>query len=424
MKFGTDGIRGIAGRSPIDAEAAVRIGRAAARLARANGGASVLIARDARPSGPMLEAAVAAGVAGEGAVALRAGVVPTPALAVALEEGRAAAGVMITASHNVWSDNGFKVLSEGGRKPTDAETSQIEAWLADDQHNHGVGYLEDAGADVLAGWLARLSAVDVTLLQGKTLAVDLAMGAAEAARPWLERSGIDVRFVEGDRINDGVGSEHPGRLAALVRSSGAVAGIAVDGDGDRCLLVDERGEVVHGDALTWLLAKQLDVRSLAVTQMSTGALAPALEGVEVHVTPVGDKHLQVAMRAHALPLAAEESGHVLFADHPGGDGLLAGLRALGTLQCPLSEALAAFEPWPRVKSKVRVEERTPLDELPAITHAVQEGEASLGDGGRVFLRYSGTEPVLRVLVEGREAEAVRRVAENVEAVCREMLCPS
>lgn len=423
MKFGTDGIRGPAGPAPIDPESAVRIGRAAARLAAQEGQPVVLVAHDTRPSGPMLAAAVAAGVMGEGAVAVDVGVVPTPALAVALEDGRGGAGVMITASHNPWTDNGFKILGTGGRKLTDAETAQVEDWLASDAHPGGTGYRESAHEEVLTGWLERLGRTSLAGIEGRRIAIDLAEGAGIQARAWLAGLPAEVLFVTGDRINDGVGSEHPGRLQELVRSEGCFAGIAIDGDGDRCLIVDDRGEVVHGDALTWLLARQTGATSLAVTQMSTGALAPALPGVEIHVTPVGDKHLQIAMREHGLPLAAEESGHVLFADHPGGDGLLAGLRALGGLDAPLSETLAAFEPWPRVKSKVRVEERTPLAELPAVQAIVRAGEQALGAGGRVFLRYSGTEPVLRILVEGPQEASVQKVAADVEAVIRETLCP-
>ncbi|MCB9667852.1 MAG: phosphoglucosamine mutase [Alphaproteobacteria bacterium] len=423
MKFGTDGIRGRAGPAPIDPESAVRIGRAAARLARENGSPVVVVARDTRPSGGMLAAAVCAGVMGEGGVAVDAGVVPTPALAVALHDGLGAAGVMITASHNPWVDNGFKILSEGGRKLTDDETARVEGWLAEDGHNGGVGYTEDAHQAVLEAWLARLADIDTSGLAGRRLAVDLAEGAGGVAADWLAQQPFEVVLVQGDRINDGVGSEHPGRLQQLVRDEGCFAGLAIDGDGDRCLLVDDTGEIVHGDALTWLLARRLGVDALAVTQMSTGALGPALPGVRMHVTPVGDRYLQIAMREHGLALAAEESGHVLFADHPGGDGLLAGLRALGGLERPLSAELEGFRPWPRVKAKVRVDERVPLDELPAVAAAVREGEERLGDGGRVFLRYSGTEPVMRILVEGRDDAVVEAVGRDVEAVIREVLCP-
>ncbi|MEZ4319125.1 MAG: phosphoglucosamine mutase [Myxococcota bacterium] len=427
MKFGTDGIRGPAGTAPIDTASAVRIGRAAARLARQNGGGSVVVARDTRPSGGALALACLAGVASGGASAIDAGVVPTAALAVALARGRATAGVMITASHNPWPDNGFKLLSEGGRKLSDAETTAVEGWLAEPDGDSGTyGPVEDAHRPILWGWTGALEerVPERTALEGRRIAVDLAGGAAMVGLAWLKSAvPADWVVVPSKRINDGVGSEHPERLAELVRSEGCEAGLAVDGDADRCVLVDERGEVVPGDALAWMLARALGVKSMAVTVMSTGALAPSLPGVDLTVTPVGDKHLQAAMRAAPIPLGCEESGHVLFADHPGGDGLLAGLRALAHAlpQGRLSDVLAPFQPWPRKTAKIRVSARPALDSVPPIVRAIAEGEAALGPGGRVFLRYSGTEPVLRVLVEGRDAASVAAVAATVEAVARESL---
>ena len=420
MKFGTDGIRGRAGPSPIDPESAVKIGRAAARLATVNGDLAVLITRDTRPSGAMLAAACAAGVAGEGVQAIDGGVVPTAALAVGLKQGRGGAGIMITASHNPWSDNGFKILSSEGRKLTEAETEQVEAWLGAPEHASAIGHLTTE-PQILSAWIEALAERSpLEALKNRKIALDLAEGSATVARPWLESLPIDWVFVEGDRINDGVGSEAPGRLARAVVEQRCEAGIAVDGDADRCLLVDERGTIIHGDALAWLLATRLGVKKLAVTVMSTGALAPALPGVELCITPVGDKHLQIAMREHDIPLGCEESGHVLFADHPGGDGLLTGFRALGAAlpEGALSEVLAPFIPWPRVKSKVRVSARPPLSSLPSVVDAVERGERALGKGGRVFLRYSGTEPVLRILVEGRAADTVNAVAADVERTVR------
>ncbi|MCB9678531.1 MAG: phosphoglucosamine mutase [Alphaproteobacteria bacterium] len=420
MKFGTDGIRGPAGRAPIDAASALAVGRAAARLARANGGDSVIVARDTRPSGDALACATLAGIASEGLVAIDAGVVPTAALAVALDQGRASAGVMITASHNPWRDNGFKLLSKGGRKLTDEETAQVEAWLAEPAGEaDAYGVVEQAHRPLMNRWTDALEArlPERGALAGRRIAVDLAGGAAMVGLAWLLRAvPAEWVVVPGKRINDGVGSEHPEALQEAVRREGCEAGLAVDGDADRCVLVDERGEIVAGDALAWLLARALGVRSLAVTVMSTGALGPALPGVALTFTDVGDKHLQAAMREHGIPLGCEESGHVLFADHPGGDGLLAGLRALAHAlpQGPLSEVLAPFEVWPRAKRKVGVAARPPIDSVPALVEASRAGEAALGEGGRVFLRYSGTEPVLRILVEGRDAAVVAAVADRVE----------
>lgn len=424
MKFGTDGIRGRAGEPPIDAASAVRIGAAALALAREAGGARVLIARDTRPSGSELAAACASGVVEAGGRAVDLGVLPTPGLAVALAQGLGEVGVMITASHNPWSDNGFKLLGPGGRKPDASTTTRIEAWLEDPPAASGeVGARSSEAAAALTGWTDAVRArVDPGRFAGRRLAFDPAGGAVRVGLDWL-RSAIPAEWVivPGERINDGVGSEHPEALARVVRERGCDAGIAVDGDGDRCVLVDERGEVVEGDALAWLLARALGVDRMAVTVMSNGALAPALPGVELTVTPVGDKHLQAAMSDHGIPLGCEESGHVLFADHPGGDGLLAGLRALQGIDGPLSAAIAPFVPWPRVKARCEVRSRPPLDGVPPIREAIRDGEAALGAGGRVFLRYSGTEPVLRILVEGRDRDVVRAVAARVEATVRACL---
>jgi phosphoglucosamine mutase len=422
VRFGTDGIRGPAGQAPIDEATACGVGAAAARLAREAGSDAVLIARDTRPSGPELTLACARGVSGAGLIPLDAGVVPTAALAVGLHEGIAGAGVMITASHNPWVDNGFKLFDASGRKLDEADSSRVESWLAHPSPA-GQGSAVDAHERVRGAWERALaSRVPLERLRGRRIALDLAEGAGLAGLAWLQRAvPVDWVVMRGDRINDGVGSEHPERLALIVVESGCDAGIAVDGDADRCVLVDDLGRVVDGDALTWLLARALGVQALAVTEMSNGALAPALPGVKLTFTPVGDKYLAAAMREQHIPLGAEESGHVLFADHAGGDGLLAGLRALASVDGKLSDALAGFVPWPRVKAKVKVSSRPPLDQVVELQRAVREGEQELGEGGRVFLRYSGTEPVLRLLVEGRDAAVVRAVAARVEALARAVL---
>ena len=430
IRFGTDGVRGHAGTAPITAEGAVRIGRAAARLAREEGGDRVLLARATRPSGAMLVAAAAAGVAAEGGTALLADVLPTAGLMAALADGIADAGVMVTASHNPAKDNGFKVMGANGRKLSDALSSRFEAWIQEDPQPGDPGVLEPIGLQARRCYHRALddAAPGATALEGLKIAVDLAHGAATSTARWLKErypgTTWHLRGTGDGVINEGVGSEHPAGLVDLVLEQGCHAGIAVDGDADRCLLVDERGEIVHGDALAWLLASTMEVRSLAVTVMSTTALEAALPDVRVERTPVGDRHLMLAMQQHGIPLGCEESGHVLFADGlPGGDGILTGLRALASARLrerPLSEALAPFVPFPRVKTKVRVSARPPLDELPELLDAIALGESKLGPG-RVFVRYSGTEPVLRILVEGPDASVVEDVAFDVTEVARQVL---
>lgn len=413
--FGTDGVRGVAGEAPIDASGARRIGAAAARWSKQVGDGRVLIGRDTRPTGAELSSAVAQGVVAAGGVALDAGVVPTPALQAAVGPS---VGVMVTASHNPARDNGFKVLGPGGRKPGDDEAAHLEALMAEPPAGCG-GPVH--GIDLGTAWAQGLASLGG--LAGRSVAVDLAGGAASA---WREQIGTALgasKVVWVDRpeatINDGVGSEHPAALAEAVRQHGLDAGIAVDGDGDRALLVDERGEVVPGDALLGLLAAQARAEVLVVTVMSSTALEAALPAVRVVRTPVGDRHVAAALVAEGAPVGGEESGHVIFADGPpGGDGLrtaILALQAAWAREATLSAAWAPFRPWPRRLTKVRSASRGPLDAVAAVVRAA---EADLV-GGRVFLRWSGTEPVLRVLVEGPEADAVDRWSrELTEAYAR------
>lgn len=428
IAFGTDGIRGRAGQAPITPEVGVAVGRAAARLAREAGGEAVVVGRDSRPSGAALEAAVAEGVAAEGLVARVAGLVPTSAVSTALAEGLGAAGVVITASHNPAPDNGFKVLGAGGRKLEADQTARVEAWIAQDPAEGSRGRVEDVHARAWSLYTRALAdrLPERRALAGARVAVDLANGACAPIVPWLQRE-VGARLVvvgSGDGlVNDGVGAVHPERLAKAVVDKGCIGGFAVDGDGDRCVLVDERGHVVPGDGLAWLLATGLGLPSLAVTVMSNAGLEASLPGVRVVRTEVGDKHLQEAMKG-GIALGCEESGHVLFGDGlPTGDGILTGLRALGLALArgSVSGAVAGFRPFPRLLAKVPVSDRPPLSGVLPLREAALEGERELGDGGRVFLRYSGTEPLLRVLVEGADAATVERVTARVTRAAREAL---
>ena len=418
IRFGTDGIRGRAGTHPITVTTAIGVGRAASCLAE---GGRVVVGRDPRPSSDALASAVMAGLCAQGATALDAGVVPTSAIGVMLAEGHADVGVMVTASHNMAADNGFKVLGAGGRKLTGEAVEAVEGWLHAPPTATTFGHIEPI--DALAIWVRRVAAV-LPELPARPLVIDLANGASRVLVSWLRSVWPGELHLIGTAglPNDGVGSEHLGHLGQEVVRTGAWAGLAVDGDGDRCRLVDERGEPVPGDAVTWLLARALRVPGLAVTVMSNGALEQQLPGVEVTRTPVGDKHLAIAMRASSLPLGAEESGHILFADFPAGDGLVAGLRALAAAgDRSLSEAVSGFRPLPRAMGKVRVGDRPPLEGVTALQAVVASLEPSLGTGGRVFLRYSGTEPVLRILVEGATEEAVAVAYAEVERVAREAI---
>jgi len=418
IHFGTDGIRGRAGTHPITVATAVAVGRAASCLAE---GGRVVVGRDPRPSSDALAHGVLCGLCAQGATALDAGVVPSSAVGVALAEGKAQVGVMVTASHNVAADNGFKVFGEGGRKLTGEAVNAVEGWLHSPPTATTFGHAQRI--DVLRPW-ARRAAEALPALPERSLVVDLANGASRVLGDWLRDVWPGELHLVGTSglPNDGVGSEHLDHVGGAVRRVGAWAGLAVDGDGDRCRLVDEAGRPVPGDAITWLLARAMKVDALAVTVMSNGALERQLPGVKITRTPVGDKHLAVAMRAEGLALGAEELGHVLFSDFPAGDGLIAGLRALAAVSAPtMSEAVGGFQPLPRRLGKVRVGSRPPLEEVQPLQAAVAAVRPGLGPSGRVFLRYSGTEPVLRILVEGEPAEAVASAYQQVEQAASEAL---
>jgi phosphoglucosamine mutase len=423
VRFGTDGIRGEAGRSPIDAAGARAVGAAAAAWARSLGHGRVLVVRDTRPSGAELAAAVLLGVTQGGGVALDGGVQTTSAAQAALGTALADVGVVVTASHNPAGDNGFKVLGPGGRKPGDEETARLEAGLVDPTGAAGRPAARvDREVQSAYGAVFKRALGGQGALRGRRVVVDLANGAAVASRAVVERllDGLEVVWLHaGDGvINDGVGSEHPERLAAAVVAGGFDAGIAVDGDGDRCLLIDEAGAVVPGDALLGLLARGLGARQLVVTVMSSTSLEATLEGVEILRTGVGDRHVAEAMRRSGAPLGGEESGHVLFADAmAGGDGLLTGLRALSCAWAAhpsLSAAAAPLRPFPRRLTKVRSASRA--DVTDAVADVVAAATARLG-AGRVFIRWSGTEPVLRVLVEGPDAAVVEEESARVTDAC-------
>jgi phosphoglucosamine mutase len=391
MKFGTDGVRGPAGVWPIDAAGAERIGAVATRLG--GPGARVVVARDTRPSGPGLAAAVCAAVQASGGHALDAGVLPTPAVSLAVQRGLADVGVMITASHNDAPDNGFKLFTVGGRKLTADETTQVESWLAQPILPADGGSISPA-PQVREQYVSALHDVLDVDLSGKTIAVDMANGAALALAGDLASlcgaTVVQVAAGDGD-INAGCGAVHPERLAETVRLQELDGGFAVDGDSDRCLLVTEEGVVVPGDALILRLAQARKVSGLAVTVMSNAALESQLPGVQVVRTPVGDKHLQVAMAKH---------------------GLLTGFRALAA--CfdgaeTVSQAMASYVAFPRDLSKFSVANKPPLEQVAGLDDKLAQWESEL-NGGRVFIRYSGTESVVRILVEGPEDDVVQRIA--------------
>jgi phosphoglucosamine mutase len=433
LKFGTDGVRGVAGVE-LTVELTAALGRAAVR---ALGPGPFLVARDTRRSGPMLEAAFAAGVCSEGGSVERLGVLPTPGLAGACRAA-AAPGAMISASHNPFPDNGIKLFEPGGRKLADATEERIESALADVLAAGGtarsgadVGVVTDAAGAVDAyveRLLGALSAPDA--LAGITVVVDCGNGAASVAAPRaLRAAGATVHVLhdapDGTNINAGCGSTAPEVVAARVVETGAVAGLALDGDADRVIAVDEHGAVVDGDHLLAMFALDLAARgrlaqgAIATTVMANLGLHQALaaEGIRVVETPVGDRHVLTAMEDEGIVLGGEQSGHLIFAEHAvTGDGTLAGLLVLDLLARsgrPLSELAAVVVKHPQVLRNVRVRDRAGLDDAAGFWSEVRALEAELGADGRVLVRPSGTEPVVRVMVEAGDPDTATRGAERL-----------
>jgi len=440
-RFGTDGIRGVAG-TELTTEIVRALGAAA--VGALGTGQPFLVARDTRESGPTLEDALVDGITTAGGDARRLGVLPTPGLAGECA-ATGAAGVMISASHNPYTDNGVKLFEPGGRKLRDETEAAVERVL------HAI---LDAGAPVGTGSAGRATsdpdAVDAyvrRLLEavdgdapfaGTHLVLDCAHGAASAAAPAAFRAlGADVDVVgaepDGRNINAGVGSTHPEVVAAAVVEHGADLGLAFDGDADRVVAVDATGAVVDGDHILAILALDLAARgrlrngAIATTVMANLGLVRALEphGIDVVVTPVGDRHVLAAMEEQDLALGGEQSGHVIAADHAvTGDGPLTGVLLLDAVVRagrPLADLAAVVTKYPQVLENARVTRRDELGDADAFWAAVSAAEAELGADGRVLVRRSGTEPVVRVMVEAADEDTARRiVTELVDALHREL----
>ncbi len=424
--FGTDGIRGIAG-DDLTPELVERIGRAAAlwarKSAKSEGGSDpchVLIGRDTRGSGPALEQALAAGLASAGGTAILAGVLPTPAVALLADD----LGAIVTASHNPPEYNGVKILGAGGRKLTDEEDEAIETLLDSPATNGGaIETVDDAAERYVAHVLEHFG----TDLVGVRIAVDCANGAfSEIAPRVFESLGAEVHAIgvepDGRNINVGCGATDLAALSAHVLETGAALGVAFDGDGDRMLAVDERGEPLDGDQIVAILALALGVERVAVTVMTNLGFHRLMEerGIEVVTTPVGDRYVLEALHRGGALLGGEQSGHVIWLrDHVAGDGLAAALLLCGALQGrTLREAASVLRRYPQVTRNVPVARR----EVPqSVLDEAARVDAELGERGRVLVRPSGTEPVVRVLVEAETAEVAGEVCARIARLVAEEL---
>ena len=452
--FGTDGVRGVANVHPMTAEMALQLGRALAYLVRSGPHRHrIVVGKDTRLSGYMLEQAIASGICSMGVDVMLTGPLPTPAIAFLTESMRADAGVVISASHNPYQDNGIKFFSRDGFKLPDELELRVERLVLD-----GAG--ADAGAedfralrptatrvgkakridDAIGRYVVFLKSIfpkDLTL-DGLTVVVDCAHGAAHKVAPAVfEELGAKVIPVgvkpDGTNINEGCGAVHPEGMARAVQKHGADLGLALDGDADRVILADEQGRVVDGDAIMALVGRDLirqgtlAKRTVVATVMSNVGLERALAPVKGRVvrTSVGDRYVVEEMRRNGYNFGGEQSGHLIFLDHvTTGDGVAAALNVLAVMQRegrPLSELAHCFEPVPQALVNVVVREKKPLGELPAVEKAIAAVERALGSDGRVLVRFSGTENKARVLVEGPDAKRIKAHADSIAGELKKAL---
>jgi phosphoglucosamine mutase len=452
--FGTDGIRGMANRFPINSEVALQVGIATAKvlLARLGGNRRthypkprIVIGKDTRLSGYMIEQALASGICSMGADVLLVGPLPTPAIAFLVQNMRADAGIVISASHNPYHDNGIKIFDHEGYKLPDELENEIETlvWRAMESHgnpkdterpiNEKIGRtvrIDDAGGRYIVSLKNILP--KGFHLQDVPIVVDCAHGAAYKVAPMLFRelgAKVITRGCEPDglNINAGFGALHPEVAAGAVVEFKACVGVSLDGDADRLILSDENGAIVNGDQIMGICALELKREgtlahdTVVATPMSNMGLEIMLRknGIDLVRTNVGDRYVVEEMRKHGYTFGGEQSGHLLFSEYSStGDGLLAALKVLEIMERtgkPLSELKKIVPLMPQVREDVRVREKTPIEQLPEVKKLIQEAEKEIAGKGRVFVRYSGTEPLVRVMLEGDSVQMIRKHAKKIAA---------
>jgi phosphoglucosamine mutase len=447
--FGTDGVRGVANVEPMTSETALRLGRAVAhvfrRTARPGHRSRVVIGKDTRVSGYMLETAMASGICSMGVDVLLVGPMPTPGIAFLTRSLRADAGAVISASHNPFQDNGIKFFSSEGFKLPDEVELEIEHLVLDNGIDHlrptaehiGKAYRVDDALGRYNVFVKNTFPRELTL-DGLHVVVDAANGAAYRIAPEvLSELGASVTCIgcepDGENINRDCGATSPGALQRAVLEQRAHVGVALDGDGDRCLLVDECGQLVDGDALLAIAARELAEqgrlaeRTLVTTHMSNFGLELAMRdlGINLVKTQVGDRYVLEEMQRGGYNLGGEQSGHVLYLDHTTtGDGLITALAILGVMRSrdqPLSALARVMQKFPQVLINIPVREKRDLREVASVGSAVQRVEQALGGRGRVYIRYSGTEALARVMVEGQDLVQVEGYANDIADAVRSAL---
>ncbi len=441
--FGTDGIRGVANLEPMTSEMAMQLGRAAAHLfMRRAGRHQIVIGKDTRISGYMLESALTAGICSMGVDVLLVGPMPTPAIAFLTRSLRADAGVVISASHNAYQDNGIKFFSNDGFKLPDDMEARIEDLIVSNEISHlrptadliGKAFrIDDAEGRYIE--FAKRSLPRELDFQGIKLVVDCANGAAYKLAPKVLRElGAKVEVIgcepNGMNINAGCGAVHPEQLQDAVRRHKADIGIALDGDADRAIFVCEQGTIVDGDHVMAALGLDLHQNGLLAKQTLVGTvmsnfgleLCMAKAGVTLLRTPVGDRYLLERMLAEGYNFGGEQSGHFIFLDHnTTGDGLISALQMISLMKRtgkPLSELAQAMSAVPQILLNIKVKQKPKLESVPDIDRAIRESERRLNGSGRVLVRYSGTEPLLRIMVEGEQDSVIKEVAEDLARLVR------
>jgi len=446
MQFGTDGVRGVA-LSELTTDFATRLGRAAARVLGTDGATSVVVGGDTRESTEVLDRALCVGFAAEGFEVIRLGVAPTPQVAFEAQR-RGALGAVVSASHNPWSDNGIKLFARGGVKLSDEVERRIEAELAAFDATldatldaapsaEATGSIRDASADHDAYIEHLVAYLDGLRLDGLRIVLDAANGAAHQIGPEaLRAAGAEVVVVaatpDGRNINDRCGATAPSLVAAAVVEHGADVGIALDGDADRLIAVDHAGKVIDGDHIIAIIANDLRARgqlrhdTVVVTVMTNLGFRLAMNkaGVNVVDTAVGDRYVLEALAAGGFSLGGEQSGHVIFADHATtGDGILSAIALLDAVQRadrPLADiAAATMTSLPQVLVNVRVAHRMP-DAADRLADEIAAAQLDLGDSGRILVRASGTEPLVRVMVEAPTHDQAQHVADTLSAAAQRL----
>jgi phosphoglucosamine mutase len=441
--FGTDGIRGVANQYPMTAEMALQVGRAVvAYFTKAGHAPRIVIGKDTRLSGDMLEAGIVAGICATGGNAYLTGVLPTPGIAFVTSALKATAGIVISASHNPYHDNGLKIFRGDGYKLSDETEIEIEKIILAENNSAQklassrlgtVQRHQRAQADYLRFLKNTLSGAKP--FQGLKIVLDCSNGATYQVAPLLfTELGAEVESLavqpDGMNINDGCGSQHPEGLIRRVRGSRADIGLAFDGDGDRLIAVDETGQVRSGDHIMAICARDMKQRGtlknnlVVTTVMSNLGLGIALKQMQIshEVAQVGDRYVMQKMIACGAVLGGEDSGHMIFADyHTTGDGILTALKLIEAMQNerkPLSELCAIMTVFPQVLINVEVGTKPEIKTVPEIVAAIRAAEAQLGEKGRVLVRYSGTQPLCRVMVEGPAEGETRRICEQISDIIK------